>query len=214
MIRLFIHCCLLALVCAACSDTTSKDRKTETLEIFSTTGTKNDKRVDSLRYFESTEYLDGRKMTTSYFNSKGVLTGKEKRSYDDDGKLVGGGYYSKGGDLLSYYDFITNANGDVIAEYGFDASNDQLLSIKNFEYDMDGNVKIRRVFESDYTLYRRYDFAFDSKGNERSMQVSDTAGEPVLNEEFTIVQTDSLGNWTEKWGFVNDAPVTFYKKSW
>ncbi len=183
------------------------------MEIFNTKGDAQDMSIDSLRFFESTEYTGNDKVSTSYFDNKGSLTGKEQIEYNPNGIAQNGKFFDPNGKLLSYYDYITNATGDIIAEYGFDATNNQLLSVKTFDYDNEGKIKTRKVFEGDHTLYRRYDFAFDTNGNETSMTVSDNQGSLVLKEEFKITKQDSLNKWTEKWGFVNDSPVTFYKKS-
>lgn len=211
--RYFLGILFIASILLTSCAVEQEKRRTETLEIFNTKGNASDKSIDSLRFFESTEYLGDDKIATSYFDNLGQLTGKESISYNDNGIPLEGRFFDPSGKLLSYYDYITNTQGDVIAEYGFDASNDNLLSIKAYEYDLNGRVVSRKVFEGDYTLYREYDFKFDQYGNETSMTVLNNAGESVFVEAFMIVKHDSSKQWTEKWGFVNDEPVTFYKRS-
>ena len=198
----------------SCSNSSTTERiKSETLEIFSTKGSAQDKAIDSLKYFEYSEYLGDRKINTSYFDHEGTLTGKEVITYDDQGHRTKGRYEGPNGQLLSYYDYICDVAGNVIAEYGFDASNNQLLAIKSFRYNNTGQVVERKVFEADYTPYRTYQFAFDKDGNESYMQVKDGRDSILFTEEFRVTATDTSGAWAEKWGFVNDVPMTYYKRS-
>jgi hypothetical protein len=195
----------------SCKQVTVNTR-TETMEIFGAKGGVNDKEVDSLRYYESSTFIGDAKIATAYFDSKGEMNGEEKIEFDN-GLPIAGKYYNKDGKLLSYYKYVHDNDGQVVAQFGFDASNDELLTIKTFTYDAGGRIVNRKVFEGDFTMYRQYDFSFDDKDNETSMVVKDNIGDTVLVETFKISAADSLGAWKEKWGFVNGNPLTFYKKT-
>ncbi len=114
--------------------------------------------------------------------------------------------------LLSYYKMLYEGE-NLIRKIGFDASNDAMLRIEEFEYDADGNRITKYLRSSDNFLQREYNFTFDEFGNEKSVTTKDGSGKIIVEEYFNISQKDKEGNWLEKWGFVNDKPVRYYIKS-
>lgn len=199
---------LATVLLSSCKEKT-QSTATETFEIYSTVGDSQSKAKDSLKYFESTEYQAGKAQNTSYFDHKGSLTGKQVFAYDANQTLTSSQYYDKLGKLLSSYKYVTDLDGKKIAAYAFDAKDQSLFRVETFEY-ADTLVKTKRIHDPDFSLYRKYDFTYDQYGNETGMKVFDGTGKLIIDEEFRIAARDKKNQWIEKWGFMNDQPVTYH----
>ncbi len=187
--------------------------KTETLEIFKTVGTEVNMEAGEMQYYEATEYEGRRKKSTSYFEANGLLKGKEVFGYDDsqDTVPIKADYFDNNNKLLSYYKYIKNNKGQSIASFAFDASNDELLRIEQYNYK-DSKIHSKRVFDAAMNPSRRYAFTYDQYGNETSFQVYNAKDSIMAYESFKITKMDPSNHWVEKWGFVNGKPMTLHKK--
>jgi hypothetical protein len=190
--------------------------RTEVLEIFEANATANSAEAGSLKYFESTEYNDSQKKSTTYYDNLGKVKGKEVFDYiiPTDSLPIGSAYFDASNNLLSYYKFVNDEKGRVIAAYAFDAATNELLRIEQYTYKAGQLVKnSKRIFNADYTPDRRYAFTYDEYNNETGFQIYNAADSLAANEEYRIIKRDSTNKWLEKWGFANGKPVTVHKRS-
>lgn len=207
---LLILAVLISLV--SCSKESGPSTRTETFEIYSTKGDAMNKEIDSLKFFESSEYQGDKIMTTSYFDHTGELTGKQIFSYTKGTDLIReSNYYDAEGKLMSTYRYVYDLKGNKIAAYAYQAENEELFRVETY-VNQGENVVTKRIHDPDFSVYRKYDFGYDNYGNETSMKVEDGNGQLLVAEEFRITKRDSTQKWLEKWGFMDEKPVTFHKR--
>jgi hypothetical protein len=204
--------CVLFLF-TACKSKSSSER-IENIEIYSTKGTDKSVSQDSMQYFESTKYDGEVKQAIAYYDKDGKLKGTEKFIYAETDKLpIGSNYVDDKGATLSYYKFVNDAKGHKIASYAFDASNDELLRVERFYYDLKGNVIRKSIHTASYGKTRSYVFNYDADGNETGMKILSASDSLLINDEYTIAKKDTKNKWTERWGLVNGVPKTMHKRT-
>jgi hypothetical protein len=198
---------------AACHNNSSGTASVEHLEIFKTTGDDKNMQAGDMTHHEATDYEGSRKKSTSYFDTNGKLKGKEIFIYETskDTVPVKADYVDDQQKLLSYYKYVVNGNGQMVASYAFDASNHELLRVEQYYY-LKNLMTSKRIFDAQLNPSRRYAFSHDINGNEVGFQVYNAADSLVTKEEFKITKLDAHNKWVEKWGFANGKPVTLHKR--
>jgi hypothetical protein len=216
MKKSFVYIFIGLTFLGACKNegTSNKGSETQVLEIFSTKGDEKSMEKGDLKYFESVEYNRNQKKSTTYYDAAGNVKGKEIFEFTSpsDSLPIGAKYYDVKDVMLSYYKYVNNEKGQLVASYAFDASSHELLKIENYTY-RNGNLYNKRILEGDYTPSRRYVFQYDSTQNEIGFIVYNAKDSLMGNEEFRITKKDKNNKWTEKWGFSNGKPVTLHVRS-
>jgi hypothetical protein len=185
----------------------------EMLSIYTTKQDQKGYVKDSLIYQESILYQGDKKVLTTYFDSKSRKYGFESFIYDNRGAIIQADYKDSKDSILSYYKYICDSKGKQISSTAFDASNDQPLRTENYEYDFNNKLKVKEIFNTENILQRRYTFENDSNGLPNTMYVTDHQGDTIATEVYKYTKYDDKKRWTEKWGFVNDIPKTYYQRS-
>jgi len=186
----------------------------EIMEIHSVVEGQKENTIGDLMFSESELYSPDNKLEQKIqYNKDKSIKGIEKFLVKKLNNTPEKSKFYDGRDsLLSYYKMLYD--GDKLTrKIGFDASDDAMLRIEEFEYDKDGNRIVKYLRSSDNFLQREYNFTFDENGNETSVTTKDGSGKIIIKEYFNISQKDKEGNWVEKWGFVDDKPVRYYIKS-
>ncbi len=209
-----INYIFLFLVILSCDKLAPKVQDTKNLEIYKTTGDEKTMQVGPMTHHESTMYEGNKKVATSYFETDGTLKGKELFYYDEsqDTVPIRAEYIDAQQKQLSYYKYIKNGNGQLIASYAFDASSHELLRVEEYYY-IKNLMTSKRIFDGQLNPNRRYAFTYDTDGNESGFQVYGATDSLIVKEEFRITKKDEKNRWTEKWGFANGKPVTFHKRN-
>lgn len=146
------------------------------------------------------------------FNAGSDLPHKEYFKFEN-GKAIKSEYFSTDDQLMSYYTYQYNDSGLVSEKHSFDASNDELLRIEEFEYNEKDQLLKQLVREANGQLFRTMAFSYDTNGNETQTTIRDGLGNILVNEEYRITKYDDQKRWTEKWSFFNDQPISLRKRS-
>jgi len=186
----------------------------EIMEIHTVDAGEKENKIGALLFSESELYSPDNKLEQKFqYNSDKSLKGVERFQVKKlNNTPERSAFYDGQDSLLSYYKMLYK-DDKLIRKIGFDAANDAMLRIEEFDYDTDGNRIAKYLRSSDNFLQREYNFTFDKDGNEKSVTTKDGSGKIVMQEYFNITEKDKEGNWLEKWGFVDDKPVRYYIKS-
>jgi hypothetical protein len=204
-------CCL-----ASCKDLASKGDQvesasyTEILNIYKASSDGKTALKDSIIYHEDSKYVNGKKVSTTYFENDGTLKGVENQLYSADGNETGAEYKDKQGKLLSYYKYVTDNKGRKISSTGFDGNSDEVLRIEKYGYDQLGYLSIKDIFSADNTPQKRYTFRNDAQGQPLEMNIITPQGDTLGTESYQMTKFDDKKRWVEKWGFANGEPKTCY----
>ncbi len=187
----------------------------EIMEIHSVIQGEKENKIGEILFSESELYSPDKKMEQKIqYNKDKTIKGIEKFLVKKlNNTPEKSNFYDGRDSLLSYYKMLYDGDDKLTRKIGFDASNDAMLRIEEFEYDENGNRITKYLRSSDNFLQREYNFTFDEAGNETSVTTKDGSGKIIVKEYFNISQKDKEGKWVEKWGFVNDKPARYYIKS-
>ncbi len=212
MVRVLVLCFLMSFV-LSCKNGSGK-KTSMMLEIFSTKGDAKTMEKGELQYFESSEYEGNKKISTTYYDAKGNVKGKEVFEFlsPADSLPIAAKYIDGRDQTLSYYKYINDDKGKAISSFAFDASNDELLRVEQYSYK-NNLLHSKRIFDGNMNANRRYVFSYDEKKNETGFIVYNAKDSLMVNEEFKITKVDENNKWVEKWGFANGKPVTFHKRT-
>jgi len=184
------------------------------MEIHSVIQGETENKIGELMFSESELYSPDNKLEQKIqYNKDKSIKGIEKFVVKNlNNTPEKSNFYNGRDSLLSYYKMLYE-DDKMIRKIGFDASNDAMLRIEEFDYDKDGNRRAKYLKSSDNFMQRQYIFTFDEFGNETSVTTKDGSGKVIVQEFFNISQKDKAGKWVEKWGFVDDKPTRYYIKS-
>lgn len=146
------------------------------------------------------------------YNAENDLPNKEFFIFEN-GKATKSEYFSPNGQKMSYYTYQYDKNGHTTEKRSFDASNEELLRIEEFEFDPAGQMTKQLIREADGQLSRTMALSYDVNGNETQTTIRDGLGNILVNEEYRITKLDDQKRWIEKWSFFNDQPISLRKRS-
>ena len=206
----YIIIAIAAITIISCSDDSTDQSRKEVLEIYSIILQKDTVGIGNLTYKD-----------IKYFDNDNVLIQQE--FYDKENKLKGteyinraakekrSKYYSADSTLLSYYDLVYEYDV-LMLKSAFDGGTDQFLRAEQYKYDENGNRKEKMILDENGQISRVYKFVYDEYGNESGFSGFDENGEIFLLETYKITEKDKKNRWTEKWGYRDNVPYTFYKR--
>lgn len=197
----------------ACEFEDSKVVQEEIIELYGVSVIDEDYHANELKFKES--YLfdsKGVEIAHHFFDISGQLDFKEIYSISEDGKLTGSKYYNSKDSLMSYYTHKLDSNGNKIETKAFDASNNELLRIEEFDYDEYGNISSKTTMTPDLKVVRKQVFLNDALGNELLVRIMNDSDEIIFEEEYRITEYNEDQKWTEKWGFINNSPNSYRKR--
>ena len=199
---------IIGLCTLSCSDD-SKKRK-EILEIFSIELSKDSVAVGNLTYKDIKYYdKDGYLYQQDFYNKFDELTGTEY--IDRNKKEKHSEYFSTDSTLLSYYNLVYEY--DLLKlKSAFDGKSDAFLRAEQYKYDHRGNRLEKTILDENGQINRVYKFIYDKFGNETGFSGFDQDGKNFLIETYKITEKDDQNRWTEKWGYRDNVPYTFYKR--
>ena len=183
----------------------------ESLEIFKVEGNESNKKPTELTYkevkfFDKENYL----YQQHYYSIDNKLKGFEviKR----DGRKAVSNYYALDSTILAIYNIEYNGVHEV-SRKGYDGQTKEHLRTETYSYDTDGNRIGKEIFTSDGTLTRVFGFNHDTNGNEIGFSIRDNANNLLTQETYVITKSDDQSRWLEKWGYVNEQPKTFHRRT-
>jgi hypothetical protein len=200
---------IAGLLLASCSDD-SKKRK-ETLEIFSIELGKDSLGVGNLTY-KDVKYFDtdGYLYKQEFYNKFNELQGTEY--IDRNKKEKHSEYFATDSTLLSYYNLVYEY--DLLKlKSAFDGGSDQFLRAEQYKYDHRGNRLEKTILDENGAVNRVYKFIYDKFGNETGFSGFDENGKVFLIETYKITNMDKKNRWTEKWGYRDNVPYTYSKRT-
>ena len=168
----------------------------------------------NLKYMEQENFKGETLIDKTIYNENQSIRGKEVYVYDNKSKYPTGSiYYDDAGVLQSTYKFKFQDSLKTISE-GFEGDGGELLRIERFQYDTNGNMVRKTIYNSLNQKQKSFLFSHDDKGNEIKMVLLDAEDKQILSEVYEVVSKTKDGEWIEKWGYLNDGimPVTFYHK--
>jgi len=207
----FNHIILLIIIglsIASCSNDSQKRK--ETLEIFSIKLDKDSVAIGNLTYKDVKHYdQNGYLFQQDFYNKFDELTGTE---YIDRNKMERHSeYISADSTLLSYYNLVYEYDM-LMLKSAFDGGTDQFLRAEQYQYDHRGNRLEKTILDEGGNISRVYKFIYDKFGNETGFSGFDEKGQNFLIETYKITEKDKKNRWTEKWGYRDNVPYTFYKR--
>ena len=207
----FNHIILLIIIglsIASCSNDSQKRK--ETLEIFSIKLDKDSVAIGNLTYKDVKHYdQNGYLFQQDFYNKFDELTGTE---YIDRNKMERHSeYISADSTLLSYYNLVYEYDM-LMLKSAFDGGTDQFLRAEQYKYDHRGNRLEKTILDEGGNISRVYKFIYDKFGNETGFSGFDENGKNFLIETYKITAKDKKDRWTEKWGYRENVPYTFYKR--
>ena len=200
------------------SPTPSPDKKTsyssESIEIYRAVPDGQGYKYDSLLYVEQNFFDKSIKKESHFLNPDKSLKGKELFVFKDrDTVPYRSDYSDQDGNLLSYYAFVYDKNNRKISSAAFDGNTNDALRFERYIYDKNGHLSEKTIVDSDFNPSRKYIFVNDLYGNVTSMYILNEAQDTIGTEVYKIMQYTNDKRWTEKWGFINNVPKTFYKRT-
>lgn len=162
----------------------------------------------------------------------GLLTGKQKETFDNHGNLTKREIYEINGAIKSSHEFRYDSQGSVIQsiDYRADGSIDSaethtitydkqahpIMAITRnkdsnitgkiiVKYDASGHKAEQSVYETDGSLAQH--FRYDEVGREVEQTIYDTTHSHAEKRTMQYEESDSTGNWTKMtqtlWGYEN-----------
>ena len=187
--------------------------KTEVNQVFRVKNSNEGFVAGELIYQDSIIFQNENLPKTKFiFDKNLVITGKENYPEINQSKSIRSDYLSSDGQPLSYYKYDLNDKFQKVKSEAYDASNDELLRYEEMSYDGQGRLQNRRIFTSGGALASSYSFIYDAYGNELRRITQHLLRDTTITEESKITKYFDDKTWQEKWGFVNDKPVAFYKR--
>ena len=207
----FKHIILLIIIGLSISSCGGdSEKRKETLEIFSIELSKDSVTVGNLTYKDIKHYdKNGYLHRQDFYNKYNELTGTEY--IDRNKKEKHSEYISTDSTLLSYYNLVHEYDL-LMLKSAFDGSNDAFLRAEQYKYDHRGNRLEKTILDENGQINRVYKFIYDKFGNETGFSGFDQNGENFLIETYKITEMDKQNRWTEKWGYRNNVPYTYYKR--
>ena len=199
---------IIGLSIVSCGDDSQKRK--ETLEIFSIKLDKDSVAIGNLTYKDVKHYdKNGYLFQQDFYNKFDELTGTE---YIDRNKMEKHSeYISTDSTLLSYYNLVYEYDL-LMLKSAFDGGTNQFLRAEQYKYDHRGNRLEKTILDEGGNISRVYKFIYDKFGNETGFSGFDENGQNFLIETYKITEKDKKDRWTEKWGYRENVPYTFYKR--
>lgn len=183
------------------------------LDMYSVKVEKGERLKDKLNFAEKFTYNKDGSINEHYvLDDNGVNKNTEKYVYDNDNEAIST-YYDAVGKELSYYEHSFDKLGNKIATKSYDSETKDLLRIEDFIYDDKNNLKSKIIKEANGTIARMYQFEYDGFGNETKVQILNPDGSQLMMEEYRITEYNDKKHWLEKWGFRNDEPISYRKRT-
>lgn len=199
---------IIGLSIVSCSDDSQKRK--ETLEIFSIELSKDSVAIGNLTYKDVKHYDEnGYLYQQDFYNKYDELTGTEY--IDRNKKEKHSEYIATDSTLLSYYNLVYEYDL-LMLKSAFDGGTDQFLRAEQYKYDHRGNRLEKTILDEGGNISRVYKFIYDKFGNETGFSGFDEKGQNFLIETYKITEKDKKNRWTEKWGYRDNVPYTFYKR--
>lgn len=187
--------------------------KTEVNQVFGVKSTDDGYVAGDLIYQDSILYQNQNLPKIKYVFARDLsITGLEKYPEVAAAGSIKTMYTSAEGDPLSYYNYELNDDLKKVRSEAYDASNDDLLRYEELEYDKNGRLQNRKIFTSEGKLATSYSFIYDGYDNELRRISQHLLRDTIITEESRITKYFEDKKWKEKWGFVNDKPVAYYKR--
>lgn len=179
-------------------------------EIYQVTGDDQTKKPTVLQYKDAKLYKGDIVEQTSYFEIDNTLKSYEFVKKEGDKGITN--YYSSDSTLLAIYN-LEYQGDNIIKRTGYDGQSKQLLRLETFEYDNNGNVTKKSIFNSEGQLSSFFSMAYDDNANEISFTRHGSEGQVVDKETFVISKTNKSGKWIERWGYRNERPSSFHRRT-
>ncbi len=179
-------------------------------EIYQVTGNEQTKKPTVLQYKDAKLYKGKILEQTSYFEIDNTLKSYEFVKKEGDKAITN--YYSADSTLLAIYN-LEYQGDNIIKRTGYDGQSKELLRLETFEYDTEGNVTKKSIFNSEGQLSSFFRIAYDENDNEISFTRHGTGGQIVDKETFVISKTNDNGEWIERWGYRNNNPSSFHRRT-
>lgn len=202
---------VICILLSSCTDT--YQYRTEINEVYSVKNTNGNYDAGRLLYRDSILYQNSQIPLEKYiFDKSNVLSGIEKYPKINRSNELKSSYTAADGTALSYYKYSLNDAQKKERVEAYDASNDELLRYEEIEYNEQGQLSVRKIFTSEGQLATSYSMLYDIYGNELRKITQHLIRDTIIIEESKITRYNEAKEWSEKWGFINDQPIAFYKR--
>ena len=121
-------------------------------------------------------------------------------------------YKDTSGNVLSKYIYHLNDQLLKTKVEGYDGVSGDLLRYEELEYNDNNKLETRKIFNSNGELVTSYTMLYDVHGNEMRKITQHLLRDTTIVEETQITKYTPEFEWFEKWGFVNDVPVAYYRR--
>lgn len=121
-------------------------------------------------------------------------------------------YSDTSGAVLSRYNYFLNEQLRKTKVEGYDGASGELLRYEELEYNDQNELTNRRIFTSNGQLTTSYTMLYDIYGNEIRKITQHLLRDTTIIEETQITKYTPKNEWFEKWGFINDTPVAYYRR--
>tara|TARA_Y100000385_G_scaffold291553_1_gene370260 strand:- start:1897 stop:2505 length:609 start_codon:yes stop_codon:yes gene_type:complete len=188
--------------------------KTEIIEVYRVKGTADSYEAGNMIFRDSVVYQSEKIPRKKYvFNQQLTIKGQDIYPDIDIPGEYESEYSSVNGEKLSYYKYFYNSKMLKERSEAYDASNDELLRYEEMSYDKNGRLDTRKIFTSNGELATSYSFIYDAFGNEIKKITQHLIRDLIVTEESRITKYYEDKTWKEKWEFVEDEPITYYKRT-
>lgn len=187
----------------------------EFIEVYEVDKSSSDRAQGTLQFKESYVYdQNNKKIAHGIYNNDNTLKGIENYIYKDVKKPALGSEYIENDKLLSYYKFEYDQKDKKILSYSFDGISDELLRKEEFGYDENGNQNMKVIKTAQDSIAKIFEFGHDDSGNETSVTIYNGGMQVLTKEDYEIISKNEKGEWTEKYGYVNNKLTTYRKRYW
>lgn len=179
-------------------------------EIYQVTGDEQSKKPTVLKYKDAKLYKKGLLEQTTFFEIDNTVKSYEFVQKDGDSGITN--YYDADSSLLAIYN-IEYKGTNIVKRMGYEGHSKELLRTESFEYDHNGNVIKKSIFDNKGQLSSFFKMDYDNDANEISFSRHRADGQMIDEETFVISEKNERGEWLERWGYRNDMPSSFHRRS-
>ena len=180
-------------------------------EIYAVEGDDESKKPTVLSYKDVKQYdVDGVMVQQNFYKVDNTL--KAYEFIKKDGNKGVTNYYGADSSLLAIYE-LEYEGIHILTRTAFDGQTKEKLRSESYERDSNGNLKVKRVFNDQGQLMDVYKMNYDKQGNEREFSKYNSEDRLLVNEKFIIVKKNAKGKWLERWGYKDDLPNSFHRRT-
>ncbi len=181
-------------------------------EIYEVTGSEADKKPTTLRY-KDVKHFDGNNNLSQQYFYEVDNTLKAYEFINKSGDKAVTNYYNKDSVLLAIYN-LEYKEDRIVKRTAYDGNSKEILRSEHYSYDGEGNRTSKAIHNENGEQVAKFAMKYDEHGNEIEFSHFDITGTQTSTETYLITKSDEKNRWVERWGYKNNIPSSFHRKSY